>query len=223
MRNWLKYLFVFYILLCSTGFAMAQGPYEFTDSNTGQQTASANSGTIVYNTYLTVSLNQGTSLRHLDYDISWHSQGYSSLCTYCPAQYGCVKINLYDNTGNFVQTLETIYEYDVTNGGSYYSYTGSLDFNEPIQSGYEIRVVLQAQYSGWTSYVNAATITAVTGSLCEALIFEDDFQTSPISPEWSTTTGVLPALFTYNSTQVFGPFGSKTINLDLSGFNNNGR
>jgi hypothetical protein len=194
---------------------MAQ--YEFTGSNTGQQTASANSGTIVYYTYLTVTLNQADFLRHLDYDISWHSQGFSSVCTYCPSEYSCVKINLYDNTGTFIQTLETIYEYNVNNGGSYYNYTGSLDFNEPIQSGYEIRVVLQARYSGWTSYVNAASITAVTGPLCETLIFEDDFQTSPISPEWSTTSGVLPALFSYLSNQVFGPFGNKTINLDLSG------
>ena len=217
MRNWLKYLLLFCVLIFSTGITMAQGPYEFTGSNTGQQTASANSGTIVYYTYLTVPLNQGNSLRHLDYDISWHSQGFSSVCTNCPAQYGCVKINLYDNAGIFVQTLETIYEYDVTNGGSYYSYTGSLDFNVLILSGYEIRVVLQAQWPGWTSYVNSATITAVTGPLNEILIFEDDFQTSPISPEWSTTSGVLPVLFSYNSTQVFGPFGDQgTINLDLS-------
>ena len=70
MKKWLKYLFVFYILLCSTSFAMAQGPYEFTGSNTGQQTVNATSGLIVYGTYLTVTLNQADFLRHLDYDIS---------------------------------------------------------------------------------------------------------------------------------------------------------
>ena len=218
MRNWLKYLFLFWVLIFSTGIAMAQGPYEFTGFNTGPQTAnSSGGGTIVYQTYLTVPLNQGNSLRHLDYDISWRSQGFSTAaCSpYCPSQYGCAKINLYDNTGTFVQTLDTIYEYNVNDGGSYYNYTGSLDFNVPILSGYEILVELQAQW-GWTSYVNAATITAVTGPLNEILIFEDDFQSSPINSEWSDPTGVLPALFTYNSTQVFGPFGSKTINLDLS-------
>ena len=217
MKNWLKYLLLFCVLIFSTGITMAQGPYEFTGSNTGQQTASANSGTIVYYTYLTVPLNQADFLKHLDYDISWRSQGFSSVCTNCPAQYGCVKINLYDNAGIFVQTLETIYEYNVNDGGSYYSYTGSLDFNVLILSGYEIRVVLQAQWPGWTSYVNSASITAVTGPSCETLIFENDFESSLNTTVWSTTSGVIPPLFSYNSTQVFGPFGNKTINLDLSG------
>ena len=217
MKRWFKYLFVFYILLCSTGFAMAQGPYSFSNSwsNPISYTSTGSpGGTSVYQS---ITLTQGDELKHLDYSVSWKDQGTAvPPWTNSGGAWANLKIELYDDNNIFVQTLETIYDYTVVNYG-YYTYTGSLNFNIPIQAGYKVQIEITATSQNWSSYVNAATITAVTGSLCEALIFDDDFQTSPIRPEWSTTSGVLPVLFSYNSTQVFGPFGDQgTINLDLS-------
>ena len=218
MKKWLKYLLLFWVLIFSTGIAMAQGPYEFTGSQTGQEWVNQNGtggATAALNyTYITIPLNQGNSLEHLDYSISWKNHGWGGSSAASNA-----KINLYNNN-TLITTLETIYENNSVNASTYHTYKGSLSFNNPISAGYNIKVEINAPNWGgntWESYINSASITAVTGPLNEILIFEDDFETSPINPEWSTTTGVLPALFTYNSTQVFGEFGSKTINLDLSG------
>ena len=218
MRKWLKYLLLFWVLMFSTGIAMAQGPYEFTGSQTGQEWVNQNGtggATAAMNyTYITIPLNQGNSLEHLDYSISWKNHGWGSSSSASNA-----KINLYNNN-NFVITLETIYENNSANANAYYTYTGSLSFNTSISSGYNIKVEINAPNWGgntWESYINSASITAVTGPSCETLIFENDFESSLNPIVWSTTSGLLPALFPYNSTNVFGPFGNKTINLDLSG------
>jgi hypothetical protein len=218
MKKWLKYLLLFWVLMFSTGIAMAQGPYEFTGSQTGQEWVNQNGtggATAALNyTYITIPLNQGNSLEHLDYSISWKNHGWGSSSSSSNA-----KINLYNNN-NFVITLETIYENNSANANTYYTYTGSLSFNTSISSGYNIKVEINAPNWGgntWESYINSASITAVTGPSCETLIFENDFESSLNTTVWSTTSGVLPLLFPYNSTSVFGPFGSKTINLDLSG------
>jgi hypothetical protein len=218
MKKWFKYLLFLCVLIFSTGSAMAQGPYIFSGSNTESQWVNQygnNGATAALNyTYLTVNLDSGNFLRHLDYSINWKNHGWGSSSAASNA-----KINLYNNS-TFITTLEIIYENNSANANTFHTYTGSLSFNNPISAGYNIKVEINAPNWGlntWESYINNASITAVTGPLCETLIFEDDFQTSPISPEWSITSGVLPVLFSYNSTQVFGPFGNKTINLDLTG------
>ena len=216
MKKWLKYILILCVLIFSAGIAMAQYPYIVTGTwtNTVSYTSSGwPGGTSIYHS---ITLTQGDELKHLDYSVSWSDQDWGGP-TNPGGAWSNLKINLYDVTNTLVQTLETIYDPTISTNTGYYTYTGSLNFNIPILVGYKVQIEIQATSSGWESNVNAASITAVTGPLCETLIFEDDFQTSTISPEWSTTTGVLPALFTYNSTQVFGPFGSKTINLDLSG------
>ncbi|MBT6965088.1 MAG: hypothetical protein HOA01_02585, partial [Flavobacteriales bacterium] len=215
MKKWLKYLFVLCVLIFSTGIAMAQGPYSF--SNSWSNTMSYTSpgwpgGTSVYHSII---LTQGDELKHIDYSVSWSDQDWGGP-TNPGGAWSNLKINLYDVTNTLVQTLETIYDPTISTNTGYYTYTGSLNFNIPIQAGYKVQIEIQATASGWESNVDAASITAVTGPLCEALIFEDDFESPLNTTVWSTTTGVLPVPFSYNSTQVFGPFGNKTINLDLS-------
>ena len=215
MKKWLKYLFVLCVLIFSTGIAMAQGPYSF--SNSWSNTLSYTSpgwpgGTSVYHSII---LTQGDELKHIDYSVSWSDQDWGGP-TNPGGAWSNLKINLYDVTNTLVQTLETIYDPTISTNTGYYTYTGSLNFNIPILVGYKVQIEIQATASGWESNVDAASITAVTGPLCEALIFEDDFESPLNTTVWSTTTGVLPVPFSYNSTQVFGPFGNKTINLDLS-------
>ena len=221
MKRWLKYLFVFYILLYSTGIAMAQGPYSFSNNWTNILSYTSPGWPGATSVYHSITLTQGDELKHIDYSVSWSDQDWGGP-TNPGGAWSNLKINLYDVTNTFVQTLETIYDPTISTNTGYYTYTGSLNFNIPIQAGYKVQIEIEATASGWESNVNAASITAVTGPLCETLIFEDDFQTSPISPEWSTTSGVLPVPSTYTSiipahtATLFGEFDNKIIELDIA-------
>ncbi|HIG32995.1 MAG TPA: C-type lectin domain-containing protein, partial [Flavobacteriales bacterium] len=86
MRNWLKYLFVFYILLCSTGFAMAQYVTigtatgttaflmrTFMEDGISQLTFSNNDLTSV-----TPALNQGDTI----YSIGWNVEAVGGQAMY---------------------------------------------------------------------------------------------------------------------------------------------